>query len=79
MTDAPMHDAIRELTEDADITLVIRSITVAEVLISGQDGSALTTVTTGDVPNWAAIGMLRATLALAEAAHIDDAAPDDEP
>lgn len=87
MTDAAeqaMHDAIRGLVAadegdglGRDVTLVIRSVTIAEVLLADEDKSALTTVITGDMPNWATIGMLRATLALAEAAHLDDATEED--
>lgn len=72
-----MHDAIRERVDDADVSLVIRSVTIAEVLLDGHDSSALATVTTGDMPNWATIGMLRATLALAETAHVEDAIDDE--
>lgn len=71
--DHAMQDAIKGLGSEDDITFVIRSITIAEVLVGGEDETAITTVTTGDVPTWVAIGMLRAGAAHAEAMYVESA------
>lgn len=86
ITEHALQRAIRDQitkidTEGDECVIVVRSLTIAEVIYAGHDGTFPATCSTGDLPPWAAAGLLAQATAVVHADLVDRFQPgreDDE-
>lgn len=71
-----IRDQVTDMDPDGDqCVIVVRSLTIAEVIYSGHDGTFPATCSTGDLPPWAAAGLLAQATAIVNADLIDHFQP----
>lgn len=77
---AAIRDHITATDSDGDTcVLVTRAVVVAEVLYSGEDGTYPVIRSIGDVPAWAAYGLLAGATEIVRSTLVGAFRPDDDP
>lgn len=74
-----LRDHITANDPDGDqCALVIRSLTISEVIYASHDGAYPPITSTGDLPPWAAAGLIAQAKAVTDANLLNHFQPDDE-